>query len=106
MNSEWMVAACLLVAVVAGLAWLGLRGERYRVSKACRFACPRTGAAAECELVQDVRIGQWRDLRSCSLQREGGAVACDWDCVRLLNRGFRLDGWRQRSGASWLSPNA
>lgn len=108
MIGDWMglVAGCLLMAVVTALAWLGLRRERYQCSQACCFACPRTGSAAEGELVQDVRIGQWRELRSCSLRREAGAVSCEWDCLRRLNLGLRLDCWRQRPGASWLSPSA
>lgn len=108
MIGDWLglAAGCLLVLVVAGLAWLGLRRERYECSQACHFACPRTGRTAQCELLQDVRIGQWRELRSCSLQREAGAVPCEADCVRRLNLGLRLDGWRQRPGASWVAPFA
>jgi hypothetical protein len=108
MAAEWIGAAggLLLLLVVSTLAWLGLRGERYRCAQSCGFACPRSGSAAECEMVQDVRIGQWRELRSCSLQRAAGAAPCELDCLRHLNLGLRLDGWRQRSGASWLSPSA
>jgi hypothetical protein len=108
MIGDWtgLAVGCLLVAAVAVLARLGLRRERYQHSQVCCLACPRTGSVAECDLAQDVRIGQWREVRSCSLLRDAGAAPCEWDCLRRLNLGLRLDGWQQRPGASWLSPSA
>jgi hypothetical protein len=96
--SEWtsVLLGLLLVAVVAALAWLGLRGERYRCSQVCSFVCPRSRDHVECELVWDMRTGQWKDVRSCSLYAGAERVPCEWECARRLNMGFSLEGWQQR----------
>lgn len=88
----------LVAAGVFALARWGLRRERYGCSQVCQFVCPRLGEVADCVLIQDVRTGQWKRLRSCSLLSEA-SEPCEWDCVKRLNLGLRLEGWRQTSAA-------
>lgn len=96
-----LLLGILLAAGAVALARLGFRRERWHCAQSCRFQCPRFHSDADCELVQDVRTGQWKDVRTCSLFPAEGEVPCDWDCVRRLNLGFRLQGWQQAFGGTW-----
>jgi hypothetical protein len=78
-----------LLAVAGGLlAWAALRGGAFGQRKALHVDCPMFGAQVECEAVQDVRTGQWKEIRSCSAFAGMAPVPCDKDCARLLNLGL------------------
>jgi hypothetical protein len=46
-------------------------------------------------MVQDVRTGQWKEVRSCSLFPGAEALPCEKDCAGRLNLGLGLGAWRQ-----------
>jgi hypothetical protein len=88
----------ILISLVAGglftaLAWRVLRMGRCRCTQSCSFLCPRYRSLVSCEMEQDVRTGQWKELQSCSIFRKGEDVPCDWACLRRLNLGVSLQGW-------------
>jgi hypothetical protein len=97
MGNAWVgvLYAVLCAAAVAALVFLGLRRTSCRSAQACGFMCPNYRSYVDCEIVQDVRTGQWKELRSCSIYRRVADLPCDQDCVRRLNLGFRLEGWDQ-----------
>ena len=82
-------------AAVAALARVGLRGGRATCAHTCHFLCPQSGAFADCQMVQDVRTGQWKEVRSCSLFPGAEALPCEKDCAARLNLGLGLGAWRQ-----------
>jgi hypothetical protein len=92
MTVDWLVvlSGLALAAVIAVLAWLGLRGGALRHEQACRFVCPVFGAGVDCRIVQDVRTGQWKQVEACSAFRDLSQVLCDQDCAKAMNLGFRL----------------
>jgi hypothetical protein len=100
-SATGLFAGAVLAVFLVALASFGLRRERYRASQQCRFACPRFGTEVECELVQELRTGQWKELRSCSRFSRLEDVDCDPECARLLNLGFSLDSWQQRTSGLW-----
>ena len=81
-----LVGAILLVAV-AGITRDGLHREQR-----LHLVCPRLDRPVDCTIVQDVRTGQWTGVESCSAFDPPSAVACDQDCARAMNLGFRLGG--------------
>lgn len=83
-----MLFGLLVVVAVSCLAWIGLHGGWLRQEKSVRLSCPVFGNPVECEMVQDVRTGQWKSVRSCSAFAEPTHVACEQDCARLLNLGL------------------
>ena len=97
MTVQWLevLAGLALVAVVAGLAWLGLRGGGLQRTQECRLVCPRYGMDVECRIVQDIRTGQWKKVEECTAFRDPTRVLCDEDCARVMNLGFRLPAPRQ-----------
>lgn len=79
-----------LAVVVGALAWIGLSGRwPLRRAQACHFACPLSREPVDCEIVQDIRTGQYKAVRACSAFPDG-QVRCALDCARLMNLGFRL----------------
>jgi len=78
-----VVVALILLAVL----WVGFRGGALNRSRSVHLRCPRTGVDANCTLVQDVRVGQYRDVLFCSALPDPYEVACDQECRRLLNLG-------------------
>jgi hypothetical protein len=86
---EWMTLlwGFALVAFVLALAVLGLQGGRSTCELQCSVACPRRKETVSCRLVKDVRIGQFRDVASCSAFANPRNVTCERDCLRLLNLG-------------------
>jgi hypothetical protein len=97
------LVALLLVALALVLAKLVMRPHRYHLSYACRFLCPRFRTPVDCELIQDLRTGLWKDLRNCSLGYCECAL-CDWDCVTHVNLGLPLAGWQQSPAGGILGP--
>lgn len=79
--------AVVVGLVLVGVFWLGFRGGGLARSQRLRLRCPRRGEQAEATLVQDVRVGQYRDVLVCSLLEDPYAVTCDQECRRLLNLG-------------------
>ena len=96
MTESWTGLPLGLAAAagVAALARVGLRGGRATYAHTCHFLCPLSGDLADCEMVQDVRTGQWKEVRSCSLFPGAEALPCERDCAARLNLGLRLEGWR------------
>ena len=97
MTESWTGLSLGLAAAtgVAALARVGLRGGRASCEHTCHFLCPRSGDRVDCELVQDVRTGQWKEVGSCSLFPGAEALPCERDCAARLNLGLALEGWRQ-----------
>jgi hypothetical protein len=113
-----VAAVALLTAFAAGIlavmgavmaAVLSARGGALRRRQSVRLACPMRGQAVECEIVQDVRTGQWKEVRACSAFDPPHAVTCDRDCTAAMNLGFGL-GARlvagAGGGAAGASPSA
>lgn len=91
MPTEWgLVAGVALAAALAALALIGLWGGRLRREQSCRFVCPRYERIVECRIVQDIRTGQWKQVQACSAFADPLGVACEQECARLMNLGFRL----------------
>jgi hypothetical protein len=88
-----LLVGAILLAAVAGIARDGLHREQE-----LRLVCPRLNRAVDCTIVQDVRTGQWTGVERCSVFDPPSAIACDQDCARTLNLGFRL-GERPRPSA-------
>jgi len=84
-----MLLLFAITVVVGALAWIGLSRWPLRRSQACRFACPLSAEPVDCDMVQDIRTGQYKAVRSCSAFPEG-EVRCALDCARLMNLGLRL----------------
>jgi hypothetical protein len=84
-----MLLLFALAVVVGALAWIGLSRWPLHRSQACHFACPLSAEPVDCDMVQDIRTGQYKAVRSCSAFPEG-EVRCALDCARLMNLGFRL----------------
>jgi hypothetical protein len=79
--------AVVVALVLMGVFWLGFRGGGLTRARRVHLRCPRKGEEAEATLVQDVRVGQYRDVLVCSLLEDPYAVTCDQECRRLLNLG-------------------
>jgi hypothetical protein len=80
--------------IVIALGYLGLRGGRLRHAQRRRFVCPELGAEVDCEIVQDVRTGQWKEVRSCSVFAAGEGIPCEQECRKVMNAGFTLPAAR------------
>lgn len=82
--------ALTFVLGAAFLAWLAFsrRFGPLRRAQQRHVVCPRSHEHADCVLVQDVRTGQWKELRSCTAL--GAEGSCEKDCAKLMNLGFRL----------------
>lgn len=80
-----VVFGLLVVVAALSLAWIGLRGGGLRQEKTVRLGCPVFGGEVECEMLQDVRTGQWKSVRSCSAFAVPTQVSCEQDCARLQN---------------------
>jgi len=87
------------IAAVGALARLALRDGELAEARNCRFLCPQTGRPANCWMIQDIRTGQWRQMRSCSALAEMGLASCREECRREMNHGF-LKPWVAPGGAS------
>jgi hypothetical protein len=89
---EWvgLGVGTLMLAVVLLLARWGLTGGRAEHRARRRLVCPRFHEAVTCELVQDVRTGQWRSVESCSAFAAPQQFLCDQECRTHLNLGLRL----------------
>ena len=83
-----MLFGLLIIVAALSLARIGLRGGWLRQEKSVHLACPVFGGDVDCEMVQDVRTGQWKAVRSCSAFAEPTQVSCEQDCARLLNLGL------------------
>jgi hypothetical protein len=86
-----MLIAAGAVGIVGVMALVGLRGGAARARQRRHFVCPALGFEVECELVQDVRTGQWISVERCSAFPDPTWVHCDQDCARLLNLGIWAD---------------
>ena len=89
-SSGWGALVLALVLGAALVAWLSFNGRigGLRRPQKRRIECPRSHEPADCVLVQDIRTGQWKELRSCSALAPG--ATCEVDCAKLLNLGYRL----------------
>lgn len=90
--TEWTspLAGAALTAVVIALGILGLRGGALRRAQKRRFVCPERGAEVDCEILQDVRTGQWKEVRSCSAFAADEGLPCEQQCRTVLNAGYTL----------------
>jgi hypothetical protein len=90
--TEWTspLAGVALTVVVIALGYLGLRGGALRRSEKRRFGCPELGADVDCEMVQDVRTGQWKAVQSCSAFAADEGLPCAQECRKVLNAGYAL----------------
>ena len=66
------------------------RLRRAASRRAAIWRSRRALAAARCRALQDVRIGRWLSVESCSMFAEGEPLTCDRECLRLMNLGRRL----------------
>jgi hypothetical protein len=89
-----MLIAFGTVAVVLVVAMIGLRAGGARRRQHRHFTCPVLGSEVDCDLVQDVRTGQWTSVQRCSAFPDPSWIHCDQDCARLLNLGI----WRDPGG--------
>ena len=104
MSDLWlgMLIAVGAAGAVLVLAVLGLRAGGARTRQQRHFTCPILGLEVDCELVQDVRTGQWTSVERCSAFPDPAWVHCDQDCARLLNLGL----WRDRGVRPAAAPTA
>jgi len=86
----WTFLLVLLVGYVGATLWLLRRGGGQERVQDCRFVCPRLEEPVNCRILQDVRIGQWIRVESCSAFPAPQQLTCDRECIRLLNLGNRL----------------
>jgi hypothetical protein len=89
---EWLgLAGGLgLASGLAVAARRGLTGGRMRSEQTCDLECPRTHAGVECRIVRDLRIGQWKQVRSCSAFEDPERLECAQECRSLVNLGFMV----------------
>ncbi len=80
----WLVAATTVAYVAAVLAVLR-RGGRLDGARANRLVCPRFRIPVDCQVVQDVRLGRWIEVESCSAFGPLTRALCRQECLRLLN---------------------
>jgi hypothetical protein len=87
---EWMALlwGFALLAFIVALGVLGLQGGQARHEMECSVRCPVRHETVSCRLVKDVRIGQFRDVASCSAFAEPEKVTCERACLRPLNLGM------------------
>ena len=86
--ADWVgLVAASYVGAVIGLV---RRGGRLQRAQDSRIVCPRLHVPVACRIVQDVRLGRWTSVESCSVFGDSGELLCDQECVRLLNLGRRL----------------
>jgi hypothetical protein len=88
-----LVVGAILLVAVAGISRDALHREQ-----GLHLVCPRLHRAVDCTAVQDIRTGQWTGVERCSVFDPPSAIACDQDCARAMNLGFRL-GSRPRPSA-------
>jgi hypothetical protein len=86
-----MLVAAGAAGIVLVLAVVGLRAGGLRTRQERRFNCPVLGFEVDCELIQDVRTGQWISVERCSAFPDRSWIHCDQDCARLLNLGIWRD---------------
>lgn len=79
-------ASAILVVAVIGLRAAGLRRRQQR-----QFVCPVLGMPVDCELLQDVRTGQWKSVERCTAFPDPTWIHCEQDCAQLLNLGLWRD---------------
>jgi hypothetical protein len=87
---EWLSLLVMLAASAGSVMWLLGRGGRLQRVEQLRFVCPRLGETVSCRASQDVRIGQWLRVESCSAFRDDEPLTCDRECLRQMNLGRRL----------------
>jgi hypothetical protein len=81
-------ATVVVLLLAGGLAWAGLRGGGLRKTKSLSFPCPRSGEAVRCDLVQDIRVGQYREVVRCTAFADPSRIECEQECRQLMNRGL------------------
>ena len=87
---EWTALLALLAGYAWAVGWLLWRAGRLERAQDCRFVCPRLEEPVSCRVVQDVRIGQWVRVESCSAFADPRQLTCDRECLRLTNLGLPL----------------
>lgn len=91
MTPEQWVASTVFVLVAAAAA-LALRGGGLRKAQSCRFVCPLLRQPVACRVLQDVRIGRWLGVESCSAFGDPEELSCEQECVRRMNLGTLVPG--------------
>jgi len=86
-----MIALPVAAALVL-LARLGLRGGRLAGLTKRRFVCPERRETVTCELWRDLRISQWKGVRSCTAFDPPERLRCEAACAAIMNRGAPLEG--------------
>lgn len=87
MTSYWIVLSGLALVALA-VAWIALRGGGLCREHSVRFVCPHLGSTVDCRILQDIRTGQWRQVRTCSAFTNPEEIVCDRKCHRIANLGF------------------
>lgn len=87
---EWSgLGAGVAMALAAGtVAWFAGRGGAVRRTREYCFECPRFREEVECRVLQDIRTGQWKDVKSCSAFGVPEALLCERECANLANLGL------------------
>jgi hypothetical protein len=80
------LVAAAYVAAVAAVVWRGGRLERVQPG---RLVCPRFHVLVSCRLVQDVRLGRWISVESCSAFGPLTRALCRQECLGLRNGELR-----------------
>lgn len=90
--TEWTtpLAGVALTIVVIALGYLGLRGGKLNWAQRRRFVCPEREAEVDCQIVQDVRTGQWKEVQSCSAFAADEGLPCEQECRKVMNAGYTL----------------
>jgi hypothetical protein len=84
-----------VVGMLVGLSIHGFGWARARLGDAPTVErhvvmCTPFGRAAELELVGDLQVGRWYDVKSCSLLEVATKVDCDKGCLgRVRDAGVR-----------------
>jgi hypothetical protein len=87
---EWNgLGAGVALALAAGtVTWFATKGGELRRSREYSFECPRFDEEVECRVLQDIRTGQWKDVKSCSAFVVPDRLLCARECANLANLGL------------------
>jgi hypothetical protein len=87
---EWTAVLLSLGVCAAAVGWLLSSAGRLERAQEFRFVCPRLEQPVSCRVVQNVRIGQWLRVESCSAFADPQQLTCDRECLRQANLGLPL----------------
>ena len=87
--NETLAVIGFALLVTGALVAFRVSGQPLWRAQARHLTCPLSAETVDAVMVQDIRTGQWKAVRSCSAQPDG-EVRCERDCARLMNLGLPL----------------